>query len=95
MDTGKTTQKVPREAVEKVGEAARKVAGKASAAAAVSSGWKKVLAYAVGIAAAAVAFAASVLLNSCSSVTREQVQAAHSIYHAVSGAPCVLHFSVK
>lgn len=88
MDTKQIKQKVPREAVEKVGAAARDIAGKASVAAAAGSGWKKTLAYAVGLLAAAVAFAASVLLNSCTRVTSEQVQGAHRIYHVVTGQPC-------
>lgn len=69
MNTNNTLNKVPREAVEKVGETAQRVAGKAVAAAAGSSGVKKVLAYAVGIIAASVAFAAAVFLNSCTMVT--------------------------
>lgn len=70
--------------------AAAAVADVAREEAKTATGW---WAYLWKLLAAAAAFAAGWYTNSCTPMTHEQVQqvqAAHSVYHAVTGQPCVL-----
>lgn len=75
---------------EKIKETVHGVAEKAAATAnekaKAASGWKKWL-WAIGaIIAAAVAW----FTQGCESVTPAQVHAAHVLYHAVTGEPCMI-----
>lgn len=63
---------------------ASKAAETANAKAKASSGWKKWL-WAIG---AIIAGAVAWFTQSCTPANVEQVQAAHAIYHVVSGKPC-------
>ena len=67
-----------------VNSAASKVAQKANENAKTASGWKKWL-WAIG---AIVAGAVAWFTQGCTSVTPQQVHAAHVLYHAVTGEPC-------
>ena len=71
-----------------VGKAADELSDKALAEAKEQTNrfWKIML-YAAGIALAGIAALAG--FTGCKSVTPEQVQALHGVYHAVSGEPCV------
>ena len=65
---------------------ADKAAATANAKAKTATGWKKWL-WAIGaILAAAVAW----FTQGCTSVTPQQVHAAHVLYHAISGEPCTI-----
>lgn len=63
---------------------AEKAAATANEKAKASSGWKRVLWAVAAIVAGAVAW----FTTGCTPANVEQVQAAHSIYHIVSGKPC-------
>lgn len=63
--------------------AARKTAEKAKTA----SGWKKWLWIAL---TAILALLAGLTQVGCGNITPAQVQGAHSIYHAVTGKPCII-----
>ena len=67
-----------------VNGAASKAAETANTKAQASSGWKRVLWAVAAIVAGAIAW----FTTGCKNITQEQVSAAHSIYHAVSGKPC-------
>ena len=69
-----------------VNSAASKAAAAANENAKASSGWKRWL-WAIG---AIVAGAVAWFTQGCTSVTAEQVHAAHMLYHAVSGEPCTV-----
>lgn len=74
---------------EKKAAAAQAVAEVAKEEAKTATGW---WAYLWKLLAAAAAFAAGWYTNSCTPLTHEQmqqVQAAHGVYHAVTGQPCV------
>lgn len=63
---------------------AEKAASAANAKAKAATGWKRAL-WALGaIVAAAVAW----FTQGCTPANVEQLQAAHAIYHVVSGKPC-------
>ena len=47
----------------------------------------KILLYAVAVALAGIAALAG--FTGCEHITPEQVQAAHALYHAASGEPCI------
>lgn len=65
---------------------ADKAAATANAKAKTATGWKKWL-WAIGaILAGAVAW----FTQGCANVTPQQVHAAHVLYHAISGEPCIL-----
>ena len=74
----------------KIKETVHGVADKAADAcnekAKAASGWKRWLWGIGAIIAAAIAW----FTQGCESVTPQQVAAAHAIYHAVTGEPCVL-----
>ena len=63
---------------------ATQAASKANEKAKTSSGWKKWLWASGAIIAAAVAW----FTQGCTPANVEQLQAAHAIYHVVSGKPC-------
>ena len=63
---------------------ATQAASKANENAKASSGWKRWL-WAIG---AIVAGAIAWFTQGCTSVTPQQVHAAHVLYHAISGEPC-------
>ena len=65
---------------------AQKAAQAANEKAKASSGWKKWL-WAIG---AIIAGAIAWFTQGCTSVTPQQVHAAHALYHAISGEPCTL-----
>ena len=65
---------------------ADKAAATCNAKAKTASGWKKWLWAAGAILAAAVAW----FTQGCTNVTPEQVSTAHTLYHAISGEPCLL-----
>lgn len=65
---------------------AEKAAQKANEQAKASSGWKRWL-WAIG---AIIAGAVAWFTQGCTSITPEQVAAAHVFYHAVTGEPCTL-----
>lgn len=67
-----------------VNSAASKAAAAANAKAKASSGWQRWL-WAIG---AIIAGAVAWFTTGCTPANVEQVQAAHSIYHIVSGKPC-------
>jgi hypothetical protein len=69
-----------------VNSAASKAAAAANEKAKASSGWKRWL-WAIG---AIVAGAIAWFTQGCTSVTPQQVHAAHALYHAVSGEPCTI-----
>ena len=71
-----------------VGKAADELSDKALAEAKEQTNrlWK-VLLYAVGIALAGIAALAG--FTGCEHITPEQVHAAHALYHAASGEPCI------
>lgn len=73
---------------ELVGKAADELSDKALAEAKEQTNrlWK-VLLYAVGIALAGIAALAG--FTGCEHITPEQVHAAHALYHAASGEPCI------
>ena len=63
---------------------AEKAAQTANEKAKTASGWQKWL-WAIG---AIIAGAVAWFTQGCSSVTPQQVNAAHVLYHAISGEPC-------
>lgn len=63
---------------------ADKAAATANEKAKTATGWKKWL-WAIG---AIVAGAVAWFTQGCTSVTPQQVHAAHVLYHAISGEPC-------
>ena len=65
---------------------ATQAASKANEKAKTATGWRRWLWAAGAIIAAAVAW----FTQGCTSVTAEQVHAAHMLYHAVSGEPCTV-----
>ena len=67
-----------------VNSAASKAAAAANENAKNSSGWRKWL-WAIG---AIIAGAVAWFTQGCTSVTPQQVHAAHVFYHAVTGEPC-------
>lgn len=67
-----------------VNSAASKAAATANEKAKAASGWKRWL-WAIG---AIIAGAIAWFTQGCSSVTPQQVHAAHVLYHAISGEPC-------
>ena len=67
-----------------VNSAASKAAAAANAKAKASSGWQRWLWAIAAIVAGAVAW----FTTGCTPANVEQVQAAHAIYHVVSGKPC-------
>ena len=73
---------------ELVGKAADELSDKALASAKQQTNrlWK-VLLYAVGIVMAGIAALAG--FTGCEHITPEQVHAAHALYHAASGEPCI------
>jgi hypothetical protein len=73
---------------ETVGNVADELSDKALAAAKEQTNkfWKLML-YIVGIMLAGIAALAG--FTGCENITPEQVQAAHALYHAASGEPCV------
>lgn len=73
---------------EVVGKAADALSDKALAEARKQTNrlWK-VLLYAVGVALAGIAALAG--FTGCEHITPEQVHAAHALYHAASGEPCI------
>jgi hypothetical protein len=72
---------------ETVHEFADKAAVEANTKAKESTGWKKCVWGIIAIIAGAIAFFTQ---QSCTSVTPQQVNAAHVLYHAISGEPCTL-----
>ena len=69
-----------------VNSAASKAASTCNEKAKTASGWQRWL-WAIGaIIAAAVAW----FTQSCTPANVEQLQAAHTLYHAVTGEPCLL-----
>lgn len=74
----------------KIKETVHGVADKAATACSTktkeTSGWKKWLWGIGAIIAAAVAW----FTQGCTSVSPEQVAAAHALYHAVTGEPCMI-----
>ena len=70
-----------------VHEFADKAAVKANTKAKEATGWKKWVWGIIAIIAGAIAFFTQ---QSCTSVTPNQVNAAHALYHAISGEPCTL-----
>ena len=73
---------------ELVGKAADELSDKALASAKQQTNrlWK-VLLYCVGVALAGIAALAG--FAGCEYITPEQVHAAHALYHAASGEPCI------
>ena len=73
---------------ESVGKLADQMSDKALASAKQQTNrlWK-VLLYAVGIVMAGIAALAG--FTGCEHITPEQVHAAHALYHAASGEPCI------
>ena len=73
---------------ELVGKAADELSDKALAEAKEQTNklWK-VLLYCVGVALAGIAALAG--FTGCEHITPEQVHAAHALYHAASGEPCI------
>lgn len=73
---------------ESVGKLADQMSDKALASAKQQTNklWKIML-YAVGIVMAGIAALAG--FTGCEHITPEQVQAAHALYHAASGEPCI------
>lgn len=67
-----------------VNSAASKAAETANEKAKTATGWKKWL-WAIG---AIIAGAIAWFTQGCTSVTPQQVHAAHALYHAISGEPC-------
>lgn len=65
---------------------ASKAADTANAKAKAATGWKKWL-WAIG---AIIAGAVAWFTTGCTSANVEQLQAAHALYHAVTGEPCTL-----
>jgi hypothetical protein len=65
---------------------AQQAAQAANVKAKASSGWRKWLWAIAAIIAGAVAW----FTQGCTSVTPQQVHAAHALYHAISGEPCTL-----
>lgn len=65
---------------------ATQAAQKANENAKAASGWKRWLWAAGAIIAGAIAW----FTQGCTSVTAEQVHAAHALYHAISGEPCTI-----
>lgn len=76
-----------RKIKETVHEFANKAAVNANTKAKEATGWKKWLWAIVAIIAGAIAFFTQ---QGCTSVTPQQVNAAHVLYHAISGEPCTL-----
>lgn len=72
---------------ETVHEFADKAAVNANTKAKEATGWKKWVWAIIAIIAGAIAFFTQ---QSCTSVTPQQVNAAHVLYHAISGEPCTL-----
>lgn len=72
---------------ETVHEFADKAAVNANTKAKEATGWKKWVWAIIAIIAGAIAFFTQ---QSCTSVTPQQVNAAHALYHAISGEPCTL-----
>ena len=74
---------------ESVGKLADQMSDKALAEARKQTNklWK-ILLYAVGIVMAGIAALAG--FTGCEHITPEQVHAAHALYHAASGEPCIL-----
>jgi hypothetical protein len=73
---------------EVVGKAADELSDKALAEAKLQTNrlWK-VLLYCVGVMLAGIAALAG--FTGCEHITPEQVHAAHALYHAASGEPCI------
>ena len=71
---------------ETVHGAAEKAAAACNEKAKAATGWKRWLWGIGAIIAGAIAW----FTQGCESVTPQQVAAAHAIYHAVTGEPCVL-----
>ena len=69
-----------------VNSAASKAAATANEKAKTATGWKKWL-WAIG---AIIAGAVAWFTQGCTSVTPQQVHAAHVFYHAISGEPCTI-----
>ena len=69
-----------------VNSAASKAAATANEKAKTATGWKRWL-WAIG---AIIAGAVAWFTQGCTSVTPQQVHAAHAFYHAVSGEPCTV-----
>ncbi len=69
-----------------VNSAASKAAETANENAKTASGWKKWL-WAIG---AIIAGAVAWFTQGCTSITPEQVAAAHAFYHAATGEPCTI-----
>lgn len=67
-----------------VNGAASKAATTANEKAKASTGWKRALWAIAAVIAAAVAW----FTQGCTPANVEQLQAAHAIYHVVSGKPC-------
>lgn len=67
-----------------VNGAASKAATTANEKAKASTGWKRVLWAIAAVVAGAVAW----FTTGCTPANVEQLQAAHAIYHAISGKPC-------
>ena len=65
---------------------AEKAAATANEKAKAASGWKRWL-WAIG---AIIAGAVAWFTQSCTNVTPQQVHAAHALYHAVTGEPCMI-----
>lgn len=72
---------------ETVHKFADKAAVNANTKAKEATGWKKWVWGIIAIIAGAIAFFTQ---QSCTSVTPQQVNAAHALYHAISGEPCTL-----
>lgn len=72
---------------ETVHEFADKAAVNANTKAKEATGWKKWVWAIIAIIAGAIAFFTQ---QSCTSVTPQQVNTAHVLYHAISGEPCTL-----
>lgn len=69
-----------------VNSAASKAAATANEKAKTATGWKRWL-WAIG---AIIAGAVAWFTQGCTSVTPQQVHAAHVLYHAISGEPCTI-----
>ena len=69
-----------------VNSAASKAAATANEKAKTATGWKRWL-WAIG---AIIAGAVAWFTQGCTSVTPQQVHAAHVLYHAVTGEPCTI-----
>lgn len=77
-----------KQLIESVGKLADQMSDKALASAKQQTNrlWKIML-YAVGIVMAGIAALAG--FTGCEHITPEQVHAAHALYHAASGEPCI------